>query len=185
MLRGGKGGEEAKSPFSVFFCVQKTGFSCYQSLQETFCDYKDGSFVMSKDRKPILALFYCQHTPQSSEQDKQALEAKYGKSLRLFPMPCSGRIEPLHLLRALEEFADAAYVICCPAQECRYFDGNLRAKKRVQRVREDIMSLGFQGYRIGIVMNSKEKQESLAKLTDEIVDTIAQLKPLPILNPQG
>ena len=130
--------------------------------------------MIPNTRKPILALFYCQGTPQSSEQDKQALEAKYGKRVRLFPMPCCGRIEPLHLLRALEEFADAAYVICCPAEECRYFNGNVRAKKRVQRVQDNIASLGFQDYRIGIVMNSKEKRESLAKLTDEIMDTIAQ-----------
>jgi coenzyme F420-reducing hydrogenase delta subunit len=130
--------------------------------------------MMPKNRKPILALFYCQHTPKSSELDRQTLEAKYGKSLRLFPIPCSGRIEPLHLLRALEEFADAAYVICCPAEECRYFNGNLRAKKRVQRLQDNIVSLGFQDYHIGIVMNSNEKRESLAKLTDEIMDTIVQ-----------
>jgi F420-non-reducing hydrogenase iron-sulfur subunit len=137
---------------------------------------------MPKHRTPILTLFYCQHTPQSSEQDRQALEVKYGKSLRLFPMPCCGRIEPLHLLRALEEFADAAYVICCPAEECRYFDGNVRAKQRVQRVRENIVSLGFQEYRVGIVMNSKEHQGSLAQLTDMIVDTIAQLQLSPMFN---
>lgn len=129
---------------------------------------------MPKNRKPILALFFCQHTPESSDLDRQKLEAKYGKSLRLFPIPCSGRIEPLHLLRALEEFADAAYVICCPAEECRYFDGNLRAKKRVQRIQDNIVSLGFQDYHIGIVMNSKDKRESLATLTDEIMDTISK-----------
>jgi F420-non-reducing hydrogenase iron-sulfur subunit len=140
---------------------------------------------MPKNRTPILALFYCQHTPQSSEQDRQALEVKYGKSLRLFPMPCCGRIEPLHLLRALEEFADAAYVICCPAEECRYFDGNVRAKKRVQKVRENIVSLGIQDDRIGIVMNSKEKRGSLTQLTDDIVHTIAQLELSPIYNSQG
>jgi F420-non-reducing hydrogenase iron-sulfur subunit len=169
--------------FRIFLLVKKPVFPVTSLIKNLF--YNEGSPVMPKNTKPILALFYCQCTPQSSEQDKQVLEAKYGKSLRLFPMPCCGRIEPLHLLRALEEFADAAYVICCPAEECRYFDGNLRAKKRVQRVRENIVSLGFHDYRIGIVMNSKEKRESLAQLTDEIVDTIAQLKLLPMFNPQG
>jgi F420-non-reducing hydrogenase iron-sulfur subunit len=173
-----------KSPFfRIFLRAKKPIFSATSLIKNLF--YHEGKFVMPKNRESILALFYCQRTPQSSEQDKQALEAKHGKSLRLFPMPCCGRIEPLHLLRALEEFADAAYVICCPAEECRYFDGNVRAKKRVQRVREDIVSLGLQGYRIGIVMNSKEKRESLAQLTDEIVDTIAQCNLLPIFNPRG
>ena len=69
---------------------------------------------MDVEEKKVLALFYCQNTPQSSERERQSLEEKYGKSLRLFPIPCGGRLEPLHLLRALEEFADAAYVITCP-----------------------------------------------------------------------
>jgi F420-non-reducing hydrogenase iron-sulfur subunit len=132
---------------------------------------------MPSESKPNLALFYCQHTPESGERDRQSLEAKYGKSLRLFPMPCSSRIEPIHLLRALEEFADAAYVICCQEGECRYSDGNLRARKRVQRVRQTIVPVGLQGDRVGIVMNSKKTPKSLAGLVDEIVDTIAQLKP--------
>jgi F420-non-reducing hydrogenase iron-sulfur subunit len=126
---------------------------------------------MPNNNKLTVALFYCQHTPESSEGERQSLEAKYGKSLRLFPMPCSSRIEPVHLLRALEEFADAAYVITCPEGECRYSDGNLRAKRRVQRVRETIVSLGLQGDRVGIVMNSAEKPKSLARLVDKIMDS--------------
>ena len=138
---------------------------------------------MPDEKKQTLALFYCQHTPESSEGDRQSLEEKYGKSIRLFPIPCSGRIEPLHLLRALEEFADAAYVITCPEAECRYFDGNLRAKKRVQRAKELIVSIGLEGDRIGITMNPKEKSRSLARLADEIMGNITPLRPSTVLNP--
>jgi F420-non-reducing hydrogenase iron-sulfur subunit len=137
---------------------------------------------MPNNNKLTVALFYCQHTPERSEGERQSLEAKYGKSLRLFPMPCSSRIEPVHLLRALEEFADAAYVITCPEGECRYSDGNLRAKRRVQKVRETIVSLGLQGDRVGIVMNSAEKPKSLARLVDEIMDSIAQHKSSSMLD---
>ncbi len=131
---------------------------------------------MPNENKLTVALFYCQHTPEGRESDRQSLEAKYGKSLRLFPMPCSSRIEPIHLFRALEEFAHAAYVITCPEGECRYSDGNLRARKRVQSVREAIASIGLKGDRVGLVMNSEEKPKSLARLADEIMDSIARLK---------
>ena len=85
-----------------------------------------------KKPKQTLALFYCQNTPESGEKDRQALEEEYGGRLKLFPLPCGGRLEPLHLLRALEEFADAVYVITCPEGACRYFEGNLRARKRAE-----------------------------------------------------
>jgi F420-non-reducing hydrogenase iron-sulfur subunit len=137
---------------------------------------------MTEEKKQTLALFYCQQTPESSEQERQCLEEKYERSIRLFPIPCGGRIEPLHFLRALEEFANAAYVIVCPEGECRYFEGNLRAKKRVQKAREIIESIGLEGNRIGILINPRENPKSLARLVDEIVCNASQLEPSRVLN---
>ncbi|MBW1851108.1 MAG: hydrogenase iron-sulfur subunit [Deltaproteobacteria bacterium] len=68
---------------------------------------------MSDKYNNTLALFYCQNVPESGEKNRLELEGKYGRVIRLFPIPCSGRLEPVHLLRALEAFADAAYVITC------------------------------------------------------------------------
>jgi coenzyme F420-reducing hydrogenase delta subunit len=130
-----------------------------------------------------LALFYCQNTHASGEDQRQALEKKYGRSLRLFPIPCSGRLEPLHLLKALEDFADAGYIITCPEGACRYFEGNLRAKKRVERTKEMIKSIGLEGERIGILTNSKESPKPLTDLADEIMDRLVSLPPSPVLGP--
>jgi F420-non-reducing hydrogenase iron-sulfur subunit len=135
---------------------------------------------MTDSKGPILALFYCQNTPNSSENEKQSLEEKYGKSLRLFPIPCSGRLEPLHLLRALEEFADVAYLITCPEGACRYFEGNRRAKKRVERTRWIIRNIGLEEERVGLTIRSKDDRRSLSKLAEEIVDLTSKLGPSPV-----
>jgi coenzyme F420-reducing hydrogenase delta subunit len=135
---------------------------------------------MVDERQRVLALFYCQNTPGSDEQERQFLEAKYRNSLRLFPIPCSGRLEPLHLLRALEDFADAAYLIACPEGACRYFEGNRRAKKRVERARAIISSIGLEEDRIGMIIRSKEEKESLARLARRAIDRIASLPPSPV-----
>ncbi len=138
---------------------------------------------MKNDKRPVLALFYCQNTHESGEDERQALEQKYGGSLRLFPIPCSGRLEPLHLLKALEDFADAGYIITCPEGACRYFEGNLRAKKRVERTKEMIKSIGLEGERVGILTNSKDDPKPLTDLTDEIMNRLVDLPPSPVLGP--
>jgi F420-non-reducing hydrogenase iron-sulfur subunit len=138
-----------------------------------------------KKQKNTLALFYCQNTPGSSERERQALEEEFGKSLRLFPIPCSGRLEPVHLLRALEEFADAAYVIACPEGYCRYFEGNIRARKRTALAARSISGIGLEGERVGIVTNSNEKRKPLATLATEIMERISLLKPSPVLSQRG
>jgi coenzyme F420-reducing hydrogenase delta subunit len=105
------------------------------------------------------------------------MEEKYGQVLRLFPLPCSGRVETLHFLKALEEVADVAYLIACPEGACRYFEGNGRAKKRVERARTVIASIGLEKERVGIVINSREDRKTLAQLTEEIMARIAELPP--------
>jgi coenzyme F420-reducing hydrogenase delta subunit len=135
---------------------------------------------MSNDKHSVLALFYCQNTPKSGERDRQSLEKKYGKSLRLFPIPCSGRLEPLHLLRALEEYADAAYVIACPEGVCRYFEGNRRAKKRVEKTRSIISSIGLEQERVGIIIRSRESDKTLTEMTQEIMSHMEKLPQSPV-----
>jgi F420-non-reducing hydrogenase iron-sulfur subunit len=136
---------------------------------------------MTNENQPTLALFYCQNVPGSSERDRQALEKKYGKCLRLFPIPCSGRLEPVHLLRALEEFADMAYVITCPEGACRYFEGNRRAKSRVERTKVIIAGIGLETERVGIVVGEKEAPKALGEIVEELFEGTSQLGPSPVL----
>lgn len=135
---------------------------------------------MADEKKPVLALFYCQNIPESGDQERKALEKQYGKSVRFFPVPCSGRVEPLHFLRALEEFADAAYLVTCPEGACRYFEGNRRAKKRVERARSIIAGIGLEEERIGIVVTSKEERKGLATLAQEIMQRVQALPISPV-----
>jgi F420-non-reducing hydrogenase iron-sulfur subunit len=135
----------------------------------------------AQGRKRTLALFYCQNTPESGEEQRQALEKRYASRVKLFPIPCSGRLDPLHLLKALEEFAEAAYVIACAEGACRYFEGNLRATKRVDMTAQTIAQIGLEKDRVGIVANSKENPKPLAKLAEEILDRTSGLRPSPVL----
>ncbi len=139
--------------------------------------------IDAKRRK--LALFYCQNVPESREKDRQALEKSCGGTVAFFPMPCSGRVEPVHLLRALEEFADAAYVITCPENACRNFEGNSRAIKRMERTRSIIESIGLESERVGLIICSKEDPKPLAALAQEVLERVSPLGPSPVLGPEG
>ena len=139
--------------------------------------------INTKRRK--LALFYCQNVPESREKDRQALEEACGDVISLFPMPCSGRVEPVHLLRALEEFADAAYVIACPTGACRNFEGDLRARKRIERTRSIIEAIGLERERVGLLVCSKDNPKPLAVLAREIMDKVSSLGPSPALGPEA
>jgi F420-non-reducing hydrogenase iron-sulfur subunit len=140
---------------------------------------------MTDSTQCTLALFYCRNVPEGGEADRQAIEGAYGGHIRLFPLPCSGRLESAHLMRALEEVADAAYVITCPEGACRYFEGNRRARKRVERTREMIAAIGLEPERVGIVIGTKETPQTLTQLAARIYEEISRLGPSPALNRPG
>ena len=143
---------------------------------------------MTKELTLTIAIFYCQNVPESGEDVRQSLEKRYGKSIRLFPMPCSGRIDVVHLLRALEEFADAVYVITCPEGACRYLEGNKRIKKRIERAKSIIDSIGLEKERLNLITPAAgDDKFSLTSFSGEIMEAAMAFaaSPVRVIKAQG
>jgi len=49
-------------------------------------------------------------------------------------VPCAGRLQPEHFLKALEDGADAVGVICCAEGNCHHVEGNRRCQRRLDYV---------------------------------------------------
>ena len=66
-----------------------------------------------------------------------------GTEITTIPLPCSGKIDILYLTKAFEKGADGVVVVTCKEGECRYLEGNLRARKRVEAVEELLEEIGL------------------------------------------
>jgi F420-non-reducing hydrogenase iron-sulfur subunit len=137
---------------------------------------------MDNEQKRNLAVFYCRNVPESNENARRDLEKEYGPSIKFFPVVCSGRMDMIHLLKALEDFADAAYIITCPEGACRYFEGNLRAKKRVEKAKSLIESIGLERERIDIIIGSAKDTKPLSAQVEELVKRASKLSSSPVHN---
>ena len=135
---------------------------------------------MDNEQRRNLAVFYCRNVPESNEIARRDLEKEYGPSVKFFPVMCSGRMDMLHLLKALENFADAAYIVTCPEGACRYFEGNLRAKKRVEKAKSIIESIGLERERIDIIIGLPKNPKTLKEQTEEIVRRTSSLSRSPV-----
>ena len=90
-----------------------------------------------------VAIFFCRQLDPDQDTTRRLLEKELGPRIRFFPLPCSGRIDPLHFLKALETGSDKVYLIACPEGACRYGQGNVRARKRLSYARGLIEEIGF------------------------------------------
>jgi len=116
-----------------------------------------------------ITIFFCRQLDINQDKNRRTIEKELGPRVRFFPLPCSGRIEPLHLLRAFESGADMVYLIACPEGACRYREGNLRAKKRVQYAQKLIEEIGLEGARIELINKTAAMPANIGAIAKELL----------------
>jgi hypothetical protein len=63
-------------------------------------------------------------------------------------VPCSGKLQPEHLLKAFEAGADGVCVLACAEDGCHYLEGSRRMSRRAAYVRALLNELGLDGERL-------------------------------------
>lgn len=99
-------------------------------------------------------------------------------------VPCTGRVDVIHLLKAIEEGADGVYVAGCLEGDCHYLNGNLKAKKRVARVKQILMDLGIEPERVEMYNLSAAQGPRFAEIAKEMTERIRALGPSPLSSKQ-
>jgi coenzyme F420-reducing hydrogenase delta subunit len=127
-----------------------------------------------------LTIFFCQQLDPDQDVNRRSLEKEIGGRIRFFPLPCSGRIDPLHLMRALESGADKVYLVTCPEGACRYREGNLRAQKRIVFTQELIEEIGLERERLELIITSAGNSANIDKIARELLDREASVGPSPV-----
>lgn len=104
----------------------------------------------------------------------------YPDAIRIIRIPCTGKVDIIHLLRALEKGADGAYVVGCLEGDCRFENGNLRARKRVEHAQEILDKIGIGGERVQMYNLSSGEGPRFAEVANEMTQKIMELGPNPI-----
>jgi coenzyme F420-reducing hydrogenase delta subunit len=100
--------------------------------------------------------------------------------VRIIEVPCTGKVDIIHLLMAFEHGADGVIVVGCLEGDCHYQAGNLYAKKRVFRVKEILDRVGLGGERVGMYNLSSGMGGRFAEIVREMTGKIMELGPSPI-----
>jgi coenzyme F420-reducing hydrogenase delta subunit len=100
--------------------------------------------------EPKIVAFCCEQSGLPAAEMAKTLKLKMPDNLELVPVPCSGRIETLYLLKALESGADGVVVFACYEENCQYLQGNVRLKSRVGYAKQIMTKIGLEGERLEI-----------------------------------
>ncbi len=108
------------------------------------------------------------------------MRLSYPAGIKIILVPCTGKVDIIHLLRSFEKGADGVYVVGCMEGECHYNNGNFRARKRVAQARKILESVGIEGERVQMYNLSSAEGPRFAEIAVEMTEKILELGPNPL-----
>ena len=108
------------------------------------------------------------------------MRINYPGTIRVVRLPCTGKVDIIHILRAFEKGADGVYVVGCLEGECRFENGNLQARKRVAQAKKILDTIGIGGERVRMYNLSSSDGPRFAEYAVEMTEKIKELGPNPL-----
>ena len=108
------------------------------------------------------------------------MRLSYPSNIKVIQVPCSGRVDILHLLKAIEDGADGVYVAGCLEGECHYLTGNYKARRRVNYVKKTLEEIGLEPERVEMFNLSAGEGPRFAEIAIEMNNRIKELGPSPL-----
>lgn len=132
------------------------------------------------DYEPVVVAFCCHYCAYTAADQAGAQRLSYPANVKIIRVPCSGKVDALHLLRAFERGADGVLVAGCLEGDCHFSTGNLRAARKVRQVQGLLAEIGLEGERIEMAMMSAGMGDRFARVATQMTDKIRELGPSPI-----
>ena len=98
--------------------------------------------------EPQLTAFVCNWCTYTGADLAGTSRLQMAPNVRIIRLPCTGRIDPLFIIKAFERGADGVIVSGCHPADCHYNAGNYHARRRFALVRELAEFVGIDPRRI-------------------------------------
>lgn len=132
--------------------------------------------VQKKTAVKIVA-FVCNWCTYAGADLAGTSRMQYRPNVRVVRLTCTGRIDPLFLIKAFENGADGVIVSGCHPGDCHYVAGNYHARRRWVFFKSLLDFVGIDERRVFFSWVSASEANKWAKLVDEAVETVTGLGP--------
>lgn len=102
----------------------------------------------------------------------------YPPNMRIIRVMCSGRVNPLWVLRCFQEGADGVFVGGCHPGDCHYREGNYLNRRRLKVLRSLLEYTGINPKRLQAAWVSAGEGAKFTKVVGKAVQEITALGPM-------
>ncbi len=127
--------------------------------------------------QPRIVAFLCNWCSYAGADLAGISRIQYPPNIRVIRVPCSGRINPLYILKALQEGADGVLVSGCHPGDCHYISGNLVARRKFAMMKNFLEFIGIEADRVQFSWVSAAEGPRFAALIKQVTDSVRKLGP--------
>ena len=132
---------------------------------------------MSVEYQPKVIGFLCNWCSYAGADVAGTSRMDYPHNIRIIRVPCSGRVDPLFVLKCFQRGADGVLVSGCHPGDCHYTDGNYHARRRFVLPREFLDYLGIAKERLRVEWVSASEGQRFAELVSDFTAELNKLGP--------
>ncbi len=134
---------------------------------------------MSDTQEPRIVGFLCTWCSYTGADLAGTSRMEVPANLRIIRVPCSGRIDPLFIIKAFQEGADGVMVSGCHPGDCHYISGNLYAKRKLAVLRRLLDWIGIEPERVHFTWLSASEGAQYSEETRAFVERVRSVSDRP------
>ncbi len=128
--------------------------------------------------EPKIIAFLCNWCSYAGADLAGVSRFQYPSNIRIIRVPCSGRINPLYILKALQSGVDGVLVSGCHPGDCHYISGNYYARRKFALMKKYLEYIGIEPERVQFSWVSAAEGARFAQIIRKVTDAIRELGPL-------
>jgi len=133
--------------------------------------------------EPRIVAFVCNWCTYAGADLAGTSRLQYAPNVRIVKLPCTGRIDPLFVLKAFEGGADAVLVSGCHPGDCHYTSGNYHARRRWSIFRRLLDLTGIDERRLFFSWVSAAEGAKFADLIRDVTAKVTAIGSFEPANP--
>lgn len=127
--------------------------------------------------EPRIAGFLCRWCSYAGADLAGTSRRKYPPNIGIIKVPCSGRVDPLFIIKALRMGFDGVLVSGCHPGDCHYQTGNFRARRKIAITKKFLEYLGIEPERFQASWCSASEGAKFAEVVKEVTAGVREVGP--------
>ena len=133
---------------------------------------------MSDNFEPNIVAFLCNWCSYAGADLAGTSRTQYPSNVRVIRVMCSGRVNPLFIMNALQQGADGVLISGCHPGDCHYMQGNYYARRRFALMRQFLEYVGVEPARVKMSWVSASEGAKWKEVIEEVVDGVKAVGPM-------